>query len=260
MVVIIALTVFIATIIGSISGIGGGVIIKPVMDAICSMPASEISFLSGTTVLTMTIVSLIRSYMGGTKVEKRGLPLALGGAIGGLIGKYLFDLSVSSVQSSLVSLIQNIIMVILTLLVLIYHINKEKISKRDIKSFSFALLMGGVLGILSSFLGIGGGPINIMILSYFFSMDSKTSALCSLFIIFFSQLVSLLRSIFTSSVPSFEWQMLVMMMVCAVIGANLGRFFSKKMDNKAVDRLFLVLLDIIITISIYNVIRFSLMV
>ena len=257
--IIIAITVFIATIIGSISGIGGGVIIKPVMDAICTMPASEISFLSGTTVLTMTIVSLIRSYMGGTKVEKRGLPLALGGAIGGLVGKLLFDLSVSAVESSLVSLIQNIIMVILTGVVLLYHINKEKIKKKDIKTFSFSLLMGAILGVFSSFLGIGGGPINIMVLSYFFSMDTKTSALCSLFIIFFSQLVSLLRSLITSSVPNFEWSLLILMMVFAVIGANLGRWASKKMDNKAVDKLFFVLLIVIIAISIYNVIRFAIM-
>ena len=143
---VLAFTVFVATIIGSISGIGGGVIIKPVMDAICNMPASEISFLSGTTVLTMTVVSLLRSYMGGTRVEKRGVPLAIGGAIGGLAGKYLFDLSVSAVPSDAVSLIQNIIMVALTLIVLVYHVNKERVEKKDINSYSFSLFMGAVLG------------------------------------------------------------------------------------------------------------------
>ena len=56
-----AVVVLIATIVGSISGIGGGVLIKPVMDAIFPMTTSEISFLSGTTVLTMTVVSLLRS-------------------------------------------------------------------------------------------------------------------------------------------------------------------------------------------------------
>lgn len=254
---IIAITVFVATIIGSISGIGGGVIIKPVMDAICSMPASEISFLSGTTVLTMTIVSLLRSYMGGTKVEKRALPLALGGALGGLIGKWLFDLSVSAVPSKTVSLIQNIVMVILTLAVLLYHINKNKIQKKNVQNFYVAGLLGVLLGIFSSFLGIGGGPINIMILSYFFSMDTKTSALCSLFVIFFSQVVSLVSALVTSSVPHFEWPILLLMMACAVVGASIGRWASKKMDNKAVDKLFLILLIVITLISVYNVLRFS---
>ena len=54
---IIAVTVLFATVLGSLSGIGGGVIIKPVMDAISGLDSSQISFLSGTTVLTMTIRS-----------------------------------------------------------------------------------------------------------------------------------------------------------------------------------------------------------
>ena len=60
MTVIIILTALIATFVGSISGIGGGVLIKPVMDAIFDATSAQISFYSGTTVLTMTIVSLIR--------------------------------------------------------------------------------------------------------------------------------------------------------------------------------------------------------
>ena len=84
---VIALTVLFATILGSISGIGGGVIIKPVMDAISTLSASQISFLSGTTVLTMTVVSLLRSRNDDTKIDERGIFLALGGALGGLAGK-----------------------------------------------------------------------------------------------------------------------------------------------------------------------------
>ena len=45
--VIIALTVLFATVLGSLSGIGGGVIIKPVMDAISPYTSAQISFLSG---------------------------------------------------------------------------------------------------------------------------------------------------------------------------------------------------------------------
>ena len=41
---------------------------------------------------------------------------------------------------------------------------------------------------LSSFLGIGGGPINLLVLHYFFSMERKKAALNSLYIILFSQL------------------------------------------------------------------------
>ena len=56
---------------------------------------------------------------------------------------------------------------------------------------------------MSSFLGIGGGPINLVVLFYFFSMETKTAAQNSLYIILFSQITSLLTTLITHSVPEF---------------------------------------------------------
>ena len=50
-----------ATVIGSISGIGGGVIIKPVLDSLSPFGIATISFLSSCTILSMTTVTLFRS-------------------------------------------------------------------------------------------------------------------------------------------------------------------------------------------------------
>lgn len=258
---IIAITVLIATLLGSISGIGGGVLIKPVMDAICDMTSSQISFLSGTTVLTMTIVSLLRSRKDPIKIDRRGTFLAIGAAFGGLTGKMLFDIVVRNASSSAgVSLIQNIIMVILTVSVFFYVLFKMRIKQKDMTNPVFCIVCGLFLGVMSSFLGIGGGPINIMLLSYFFSMETKTAALNSLYIIFFSQTLSLVSNIATGAVPQFDWKILALMMVCAVVGATVGRKLSSKMTNRHVDILFMGLLIIIIGISIYNCFRFAFLV
>lgn len=255
---VIALTVLIATVLGSISGIGGGVIIKPVMDAISGLDSSQISFLSGTTVLTMTIVSLLRSRGGDVRIDRRGTFLALGAAFGGLAGKSVFSYLVAAFpDQGKVSLVQNIIMVILTLAVLFYMIYKTRIRQMNIQNRVFALAAGLFLGLMSSFLGIGGGPINIMILSFFFSMDTKTCALNSLYIIFFSQTVSLLSNIVMKDIPSFEPLLLVMMMVCAVAGATAGRALSKKMDEHKVDVMFMGMLILITAISIYNCFKYA---
>ena len=252
-----AVVVLIATIVGSISGIGGGVLIKPVMDAIFPMTTSEISFLSGTTVLTMTVVSLLRSRK-ELKLDLRTFTLALGGACGGVLGKQVFDIVKKAAgNDAMVGLVQNIIMVLLTLSVFIYTMKKAKIATKNFKSPVFSLAIGLLLGILSSFLGIGGGPINIMVLSYFFSLDTKSSAMASLFVIFFSQVFSLFTSLITNTVPSFDWKMLILMMVSAVIGSTMGRMFSKKMDNKDVDKLFMALMAVIIALSIYNCFKFG---
>ena len=256
---VFAFVVLIATVVGSISGIGGGVLIKPVMDAAFSMPTSEISFLSGTTVLTMTIVSLLRSRK-ELKLDLRTLMLALGGAIGGIAGKQVFDVVKRAAgNDAFVGLVQNIIMVLLTGSVFVYTMKKASIKTKNFKNPVFSLSVGLFLGILSSFLGIGGGPINIMVLSYLFSLDTKSSALASLFVIFFSQVFSLVSSLVTRTIPPFQWPLLLMMMVCAVVGSTVGRMFSKKMDNKAVDKLFMVLMAVIIALSIYNCFKFGMM-
>ena len=58
----------------------------------------------------------------------------------------------------------------------------------------------GIRDRLSAFLGIGGGPINLAILSFCFSMDSKTAALNSLYIILFSQAASFINTLVRGTV------------------------------------------------------------
>ena len=255
---IIAVTVLFATVLGSLSGIGGGVIIKPVMDAISGLDSSQISFLSGTTVLTMTIVSLLRSRGGDVKIDRRGTFLAIGAAFGGLAGKTAFSYLVSYFpDQGRVSLVQNIIMVILTVAVFFYVMYKARIRQLDIRNAFFSTAAGLFLGLMSSFLGIGGGPINIMVLSYFFSMDTKTCALNSLYIIFFSQTVSLISNLVMGDVPAFEPLLLVMMMACAVVGASIGRMLSRRLDEHRIDVMFMWMLVLITAISVYNCFKYA---
>ena len=56
---------FLASIVGAICGIGGGVIIKPLLDALKILDVSQISFLSGCTVLSMSAYSVIKSKLSG---------------------------------------------------------------------------------------------------------------------------------------------------------------------------------------------------
>lgn len=108
---------------------------------------------------------------------------------------------------------------------------------------------------MSSFLGIGGGPINLVVLGYFFSMDSKTAAANSLYIILFSQIANLLTTLVTASVPDFRVPALVLMVAGGIGGGVVGRMLNKKMDNHAVDKLFICLMVVIVVICISNAYR-----
>ena len=84
---------FFASVVGAICGIGGGVIIKPLLDTFDVYDVSTISFLSGCTVLSMTTYSVLKSKLDGkTQIENRTVvPLGVGAALGGLLGKALFS-------------------------------------------------------------------------------------------------------------------------------------------------------------------------
>ena len=118
------------------------------------------------------------------------------------------------------------------------------------------LAIGLILGIMSSFLGIGGGPVNLVVLFYFFSMDTKTAAANSLYIILFSQIASLLNTLLTRTVPDFDALLLIMMIIAGILGGMSGRAINKKIDSKTVDKLFIWLMVVLIVINVYNVYRF----
>ena len=249
------LVCILATTIGGISGVGGGVIIKPMLDAVSGLPVATISFLSGCTVLAMTITSMLRSIGGEVKVEpRRGTLLAIGAAVGGIVGKQLFDI-VKDAGGSAVSVAQQVLMILLTLGVLVYTMNRPRIRTLDVKNGAACVIIGLALGVLSSFLGIGGGPINLAVLYYFFSMDTKTAALNSLYVILFSQAASFLSTLVRNTVPDFAWPVLIVMVVGGIVGGTLGRSISKKLSNAGVDRLFFWLLIAITAISCYNLVR-----
>lgn len=258
--VLLFLVCFFASAVGAICGIGGGVIIKPVLDAFGIMDVAAISFLSGCTVLSMTTYSVIKSKLSGeSHIEQRtGLPLALGAAVGGLVGKWLFSfISALSPDKDKVGAIQAACLLIVTLGTLIYTICKDKIKTRQVTAAPVCVLIGVFLGILSSFLGIGGGPINLVVLFFFFSMTTKVAAENSLYIIFFSQIASLLSTLVTGSVPDFRIYYLILMVIGGIGGGIAGRAMNKKIEDKTVDKLFIGLMVVIICINIYNIYRFT---
>ena len=249
---------FLASIAGAICGIGGGVIIKPLLDSFGLMDVKTISFLSGCTVLAMSTYSFVVS-----KVKKEslvdmriGTPLAIGAAVGGVLGKSLFQALVQSFEQNYVGAMQAGCLLAVTLGTLVYTIYKAKIKTLHVTSLVVCLMVGLVLGVMSSFLGIGGGPINLVVLFFFFSMPTKTAAQNSLYITLFSQITSLLNSIFTATVPAFSVFLLVLMAGGGILGGFCGRKINKKIDDHKVDMLFMGLMVVIIFINIYNMYRF----
>lgn len=250
---------FMSSVVGAVCGIGGGVIIKPVLDLFHAGSVSAISFLSGCAVLSMSSYSVGKGFLEkDSQVDlKTGTPLAIGAAFGGILGKNIFSiLSCAAENPERIGGYQAVCLVIITFLTLLYTLFQDRIKTYRIKNGLFCLAAGTMLGICSSFLGIGGGPINLAVLYFFFSMPVKAAAQNSLYIILVSQVTSLLTTIITGKVPEFKLLWLIFMIVGGVSGGIMGRYLNKKMKSKEVKKLFHLLMCIIIAISCWNAWRF----
>lgn len=247
-----------ASVIGAICGIGGGVIIKPVLDMLAVESVAAVNFLSGCTVLSMSSYSVAKSLIKKEKIVDMatGTPLAVGAALGGIIGKELFSFVKESVSApEILGAVQAIMLGIITVGTLIYTVNKNKIHTHCVKNKLVCIVIGFSLGVMSSFLGIGGGPINLVVLFFFFSMETKVAAANSLYIIFFSQLANLITAVATKSVPEFDVITLVLMICGGIGGGIIGRHLNKKINSFTVDKLFIGLMVLIVLICVYNAVK-----
>ena len=61
--IICCLVTFVACILGTICGMGGGIIIKPALDATGVMSVATVTFLSGCTVIAMTCWSVGKTLL-----------------------------------------------------------------------------------------------------------------------------------------------------------------------------------------------------
>ena len=251
---------FFACIIGRICGMGGGVIIKPVLDSLGIMSVATINFLSGCTVLGMTFWSIGK---GAIKKEsqvdlKTSTPLAAGAAVGGIMGKACFSAAERLfADPDTAGGIQAFLLLLATFATFLYTLRKDRIRSMHVSHPVLIILIGLALGMLGSFLGIGGGPFNMAVLFLFFSMPTKTAAQNSLYIILISQLASLLLQLFTGNVPPVIPAVLTGMILAGILGSETGSMINKRLNDKRTTVLFEGAMILVMLICLYNIKRFT---
>ncbi|SEO89738.1 hypothetical protein SAMN04488134_11623 [Amphibacillus marinus] len=248
---------FFASIVGAAAGIGGGVIIKPVLDFWGQLSLELIGFLSAATVFSMAAVSLVGTKKRAIKVEKgQSFVIAFGSIIGGLIGKGLFAILVEYLlPTRIVGLIQSILLIGILILIALFIKFRSSVKTYQIKHKVIIFLVGLSLGILSAFLGIGGGPLNVAILGWLFSMNTKQAAYNSIFIIFFSQLSAILLMLVTDDISLTNLGMLPIMIIGGILGGVLGTRLSERLSSIQIDYIFNSVITIIIIINFVNIIQ-----
>lgn len=259
----------VASVVGAICGVGGGVFMKPALDAVGVLPVNTITFLSTCTVISMTSYNVLSALMNTKKGGSENLIdwnlstwLAIGSAIGGVIGKLIYQsIKSGAANPEIVGGYQALSLLIAVGLTLVYTLNKSKCKAYKVTNKGMLIFLGFALGTLSSFVGIGGGPMNLAVLYFFMSMPTKVAAQNSLYMILISQVASMIMTFVQGSVPKALyqevnpglWVMMIGMMLCGVFGGIIGKKINKKIPSTTVDKLFIILIYVIMALCCWNI-------
>ena len=245
MIILYSLVILSATTVGAIAGLGGGVIIKPLLDMIGYHDATTIGFYSCVAVFTMCVVSIIKQLRKGFQLDiKTVVYISIGSSLGGLFGYY---------SDQNVKLIQSILLLITLILILIYTLKKDKIKSFHIKNFLSIFTLGLFLGTVSVFLGIGGGPLNVSLLILLFSYGMKQATIYSIATIFFSQLSKLSSIIISGNIMSLDLSFVPFICASAILGGYIGTMMNQKLSDSRVEKIYVIVLFTLIGISLYNI-------
>ena len=250
---------FFASLFGPMCGIGGGSIIKPLLDITQAFNLSQVSFISGVAVISMSSYSL-GTYTLSHEIDiklKEDLPLAIAAAFGGITGRILFVLALADVPNKdEVGMIQSIILFLLALGSFFLSIRRGELHIHTPNKLwqSFLCFVAGLLWV---FLGIGGGPFNMILLSIFFVLPPRRARQVSLFIVLFSQVAAMVLMVQTATVPQVSFSIALAGSVAAIGGAEVGKILARKLAQKYLDKLYNFALIFLMVICVYNMYIFA---
>ncbi len=250
--ILYAIVIVLANTIGAISGMGGGVLIKPIFDLIHVHSVSAISFYATLAVFTMSIVSTTRQLQSGQKLNWQIVSwVAIGAIAGGVLGNLALEYSLTSFESEDKVQLMQIILTVLTLL-FAFCFTKYNWPTFKLMQGKWYLICGLMLGFLASFLGIGGGPINVSLLMLLFSFKIKEATIYSICTIFCSQLAKLITICLTTGFMRYDLSMLYYIIPAAVVGGILGAKLSRILSEETVTVIFQSVIICVLLVNCYN--------
>ena len=244
-----------ANTLGAISGIGGGIIIRPIFDAIGYHNVAAVSFYSGVSVLVMAIVTTGRKIKDGTSIRRElAILTSFGAVFGGVIGTLLFESLLFRLPKEEMVLATQISIAIFVLsLSLFYTLKKFKSLNMESKGMFF--LVGTFIGCVAAFLGIGGGPLNVVAFMLFFGLPIKSAVVYSIVNIIFSQLARLITIGITTGYQFFDLTILAFIVPGAILGGLLGTKVGRGLSETKVAKVYQAMLMAVIFLNGFNLLN-----
>ncbi|MCH6267227.1 sulfite exporter TauE/SafE family protein [Neobacillus citreus] len=247
---------------GTIVGAGGGFIFVPALLLLFKMEPA-IAAGSGLIIVLINSLSGVVGYAKQEKIQYRtGLTLAIGALPGSFLGVWLLQLYSSSYFYVIFATL------LVGLGIFLFTKNLPNKLKRRQPSEGYAYIAAGasgesevsvvrrgkqdghllnkwliplglVIGILSSYLGIGGGWLLVPILIYVFKVPTHNAAATSIFSLCLYSTIGVMAQLFYGHV---DWPAVIFGGIGVIVGSQIGVLLSQKIPGKVIIQMLSVLL------------------
>lgn len=228
--------------LGLIGG-GGSIITVPVLVYVLGVEAHAAVGMSLAVVGATSLVGSFLHYRRGTVHLKTGLTFGAAGVFGALAGSPLTRLlSPPALMMTFASLM-------LAIAVLMLRRKPSGVveieSTKQIPSVWKAVLAGFGVGVLTGFLGVGGGFLIVPALMMFGGLSMKDAIGTSLFVIFLNCVAGLVGH---AAQNNFDWSLTAIVTVLAVAGTIFGTLLSHRVAASQLQKGFAVF---VLTIAVF---------
>ena len=139
------------------------------------------------------------------------------------------------------------------LAVLLFTRFSQSLLSFKLQRLSLIFLLGLLVGSLSVFLGIGGGPLNVIVLSGLMGLTTKDSAPYSIAMIFFAQIPKIINILLVDQPVGFRWQLVPLLVLSAILGGTYGTQLNRKLSNKQVNTIYSTMMAGLLLLCLYNI-------
>jgi len=240
---------FLVGILASMTGVGGGIFIVPILTLLYSDGIVSVQMATATSLFAIifTAIASTFNYSRQKRIYYRtGLILAVTSAPGAYFGSWVAN----QIDEKLLGTIFGFFLVVVAVRMLMTLIQKKtedgkRQTKTDLeltryrRTFSIGLSLGFFGGFASGLLGIGGGTLIVPIMTFGLGMP-----------MFLATATSMFTMIITATAGSIQYYQqgainLVFGLLIAfgtIFGAQVGAFTSKKMSNRSLTLVFALVL------------------
>ena len=252
------LAVFVGMTLGML-GSGGSILSVPILVYVMGIEPTLATayslFVIGTTSLVGGIHKARQNLVDFYKVILFGMPAVISVFLTrkvfvSKIPEIIFSFEGFIVNKSVLIMVVFAIVMILASILMIKPVT-EKIVDEDIKLNYFKIaLMGILIGIVSGFVGAGGGFLIVPTLLFFANTPMKMAVGTSLFIVSAQSLIGFIGDVMGDQI--IDWKLLELFTLASIIGIFIGNFISKMVDDAKLKKSFG---WFVLTMGIYIVIR-----